>query len=946
MEFVSAVFALDTQTIDLDYLSYNPYTIQTALVDCKKGYFVHISNVEDNRYVADGIVSDVQPDKTTQSISIRPLQALFDADIFSTPITDCITWIKNAITSIFISNSDKLQNRPIYLTSKKASKDLPLTEAFDATNEDTFNILSVITAALKHYNVVTACYLDMENMRIRVRIYQNTETKVIEGDLENVVEARATLGDSYGSINKVVVRRFINLGSGYLSCDTSAKKSKKDVDVKDGYYLDENTYFAVKFTEAVQANATLDLVNKAKKGSCSTAENKTKKEVSISDYTLTVDDYIWVKFSHPVGAGSTLNVNETADYPICTQDPGQAPTPIISGVITEDDQVCFYFNGSQFVLRDQSLPIFYNGIKIKKNVIHAGDIALFKLGIGTIPAWDDVMYDLVTVVTDETAYSYIIGYLSFFRGLDGKIGDKVKNSNRIVPVFVRHISIEQSSDTTYDKWYVDALTQSVEILLPEQYDQEIELTYMINDKIVEPLSMSIGTVVELHYKGEVYTSIYTEKRLTGNLITLVFGAIRTDLTKKLKGGTYTGGGSTGGYSSGGSSGGGGGSGGTTDYNKLSNKPEINGTTVEGELSLSDLGIPTTYSELSGKPSINGTTLSGNKTAAELGLQNELTAGNMVDITNDTVSAVIPFAEAEATSRTVFTATVPTIRSLEDGVTVLLCNTSGFVSNTNWTLNVNGLGALHVFNSMSMAQMTTQFAANATYLFTYDSSLDNGAGGWYMYTGYNSDTNTQAYLIRNYNATLVMKNTLYRYMICFTDHDGLLVPTANVSNSTSVTKTLTTDSFDPFGDIYYYSTTTTVTPGSSPSTSYMWKMRNDCNMRYGWNVSTTDFELKKSVYVRCVPQSDGQVKLDGNDCLVQELPTTEDGKVYIYLGRAYSGYQMELYFTHPVYYYKDGAIRTWDAGDYSAGNGIAISNQEISIADLIIDCGSSTVNVGV
>ena len=59
--------------------------------------------------------------------------------------------------------------------------------------------------------------------------------------------------------------------------------------------------------------------------------------------------------------------------------------------------------------------------------------------------------------------------------------------------------------------------------------------------------------------------------------------------------------------------------GASDYSLLSNKPSINNTTLSGNKSLSDLGIPTAYGDLSGQPSINSVTLSGNKTAADLGL---------------------------------------------------------------------------------------------------------------------------------------------------------------------------------------------------------------------------------------------------------------------------------------------------------------------------------------
>ncbi len=65
---------------------------------------------------------------------------------------------------------------------------------------------------------------------------------------------------------------------------------------------------------------------------------------------------------------------------------------------------------------------------------------------------------------------------------------------------------------------------------------------------------------------------------------------------------------------------------------------------------------------------------------------------------------------------------------------------------------------------------------------------------------------------------------------------------------------------------------------------------------------------KPVYLKCTPQTSGNGALI-ND-IVQALPTTEDGKIYIYLGNAYSATNMELKQDHPVYYFKDGQIRLW------------------------------------
>ena len=116
----------------------------------------------------------------------------------------------------------------------------------------------------------------------------------------------------------------------------------------------------------------------------------------------------------------------------------------------------------------------------------------------------------------------------------------------------------------------------------------------------------------------------------------------------------------------------GGSSGTTDYEALTNKPSIGGVTLIGDLTLADLGIvvddqlSTTstnpvqnavltallnafpYANVTGKPQINGVTLTGNVTLAELGLNalwvgtqaeyatvsSTLAAGTLVIITDD------------------------------------------------------------------------------------------------------------------------------------------------------------------------------------------------------------------------------------------------------------------------------------------------------------------------
>lgn len=284
--------------------------------------------------------------------------------------------------------------------------------------------------------------------------------------------------------------------------------------------------------------------------------------------------------------------------------------------------------------------------------------------------------------------------------------------------------------------------------------------------------------------------------------------------------------------------------------------------------------------------------------------------NKLDKTGNAYRALsIPFGQVDGTSTsTVFTAQVPEITELRNGVCVYLRN--GVVTSASgFTLEVNDLGAYPVYGTLAAAtRSTTVFNVNYTMLFVFNEDRVEG-GCWDIFYGYNSDTNTIAYNIRRYQADNVMSTKLYRYQIVFSSRDKGLIPANSTSNNTGTSKTLTTSAFDPFDLIYYYATTTAVDADASPSASYMYTQHGTVNLRYAFNAGTTLTE-KAPVYIQCVPQSDGQVKLSGNNCIVQALPTTADGYVYLYLGRAYSNYQISLDQYHPCYYYTNGAVRIW------------------------------------
>ena len=276
------------------------------------------------------------------------------------------------------------------------------------------------------------------------------------------------------------------------------------------------------------------------------------------------------------------------------------------------------------------------------------------------------------------------------------------------------------------------------------------------------------------------------------------------------------------------------------------------------------------------------------------------------------TAAIPYGECDNTSTsTAFTATVPGITALRDGVCVWLKN--GVVtSTTGFTININGLGAKPSYSNMAAAtQDSTIFDVNYTMLFVYDSTRVAG-GCWVCYRGYNSDTNTIGYQLRTNSTALTVTDRTRYYRLLFTSADNTQWVPANTQydNSATSNKTVNQRKINPFGRIVYMTGTTNVPAGSAVGATTTW---DQYTLALGYSFakgSALTMTFPKPVYIKCAPQTDGSAIIDSTTPYVQSLPATEDGKIYIFLGMAYSATNIELVIDHPVYYYKDGSIRLW------------------------------------
>ena len=274
---------------------------------------------------------------------------------------------------------------------------------------------------------------------------------------------------------------------------------------------------------------------------------------------------------------------------------------------------------------------------------------------------------------------------------------------------------------------------------------------------------------------------------------------------------------------------------------------------------------------------------------------------------------IPYGDVTSNSTTVFTATVPGVTELRQGTCCLIRNNNKQTSASGWTLNVNDLGAKPVYNNMADATRdTTIFNKVYTMLFVYDEDRVDG-GCWICYRGYNSDNNTIGYQLRTNSTVMNVSDTARYYKLYFTSADNTMwVPaSSNSTNNATAARAVNQRPINPFGRIVYTSASTNYTAGSNLAAATIW---DQYALSLGYSFNRTGAALSMTVeapvYVKCAPQADGSAIMDATTPIVQALPSTADGKIYIYLGVAYSAVNIELVLHHPVYYHDGTAIRIW------------------------------------
>lgn len=173
-------------------------------------------------------------------------------------------------------------------------------------------------------------------------------------------------------------------------------------------------------------------------------------------------------------------------------------------------------------------------------------------------------------------------------------------------------------------------------------------------------------------------------------------------------------------------------------------------------------------------------------------------------------------------------------------------------------------------------------------------------------GQNATNNGNTTYSKFLSAPVAGLNGMKPYTLCMQDANGLWTSIVN-ENSTGTSKTRCTYGLK-LGNVTYYSHNSSIAAGSNANDG-LWESYT-LDFRYSANINTSGLVTRKPVYLVGTMGNDGLFYL-ASTWWATALPTSADGKVYIYVGDAYSGYQIFLHVNNPAYVYHDGEIKTYE-----------------------------------
>jgi hypothetical protein len=269
-----------------------------------------------------------------------------------------------------------------------------------------------------------------------------------------------------------------------------------------------------------------------------------------------------------------------------------------------------------------------------------------------------------------------------------------------------------------------------------------------------------------------------------------------------------------------------------------------------------------------------------------------------------------------------------VSSYFDGMTIAFYQ-NNLAGAATTTLNINDLGAKTIYYAND-SKLTTHYGARTLIMLQYDSQQDR----FYAHDFFYSDSNFNLrwdldFTVNNSAGTGV---AVHGYQMLIEGTDGKFYPCTEGGSSANTNSVSTVD-LKIGGTMLMYNTSTDYNANATLTSSAVWAALETSTMEYWNNRDSGWATADRPIYFVGTVQSNGSFQLDNTSYtsfLTQDLPTTDDGKIYIKIGwmaNTYDSFRLEN--NHPIYVYKDGSLKEYAgyaeyAGDADTVDGLQAS----------------------
>jgi hypothetical protein len=260
-----------------------------------------------------------------------------------------------------------------------------------------------------------------------------------------------------------------------------------------------------------------------------------------------------------------------------------------------------------------------------------------------------------------------------------------------------------------------------------------------------------------------------------------------------------------------------------------------------------------------------------------------------------------------------------ITSYFDGMTIAFYQNNIAGASTT-TLNINNLGAKTIY-AVNDNKLTTHYGPRALIMLQYDSDQDR----FYAHDFYYADT----YRTRWQN-DLIAGSQINGRQLLMEGIDGKMYP-VTAGGVSSNTKTVSTQELRVGGLMVHFENTNDYAADAVIAANAIYTGIMAFTMEFWHNYNAGWATTNKPWYIVCTMNANGNFVLDNSSYtsfLTQTLPSSDDGKFYIMGGWMHNNHDVfRLQTDHPIYVYKNGAVRLYSgySGDADKLDGIQASS---------------------